>query len=156
MKKIHNPHDAYFRTAMSDLRVATEFFEQHLPQRIRAVVDLSSLQLQKSSFIDEALQASMADILYAVQLNQQPGYLYVLVEHQRKPDRLMPYRLLRYMLRIMDHHLKQKEHTTLPVIVPLVFYNGEQRYPYSADSIHVVWRSRTSGPRGRAQTVYVG
>jgi len=133
MKKINNPHDSYFRTAMSDVRVATEFFEQHLPAPIRQVVDLNTLELQKSSFIDDALQSSMADILYAVELNEQPGYLYTLVEHQRKPDPLMPYRILRYQLRIMDQHLKKHHTQTLPVIVPLVFYNGEQLYPYSTD-----------------------
>ncbi len=29
MKKLHNPHDKYFRFAMSDVRVATEFFEEY-------------------------------------------------------------------------------------------------------------------------------
>ncbi|WP_423062780.1 Rpn family recombination-promoting nuclease/putative transposase [Candidiatus Paracoxiella cheracis] len=66
MKKVNNPHDCFFRSAMSDVRVATEFFEQHLPERIRQVVDLNTLELQKSSFIDDALQSSMADILYAL------------------------------------------------------------------------------------------
>ncbi len=133
MKKVNNPHDSYFRSAMSDVRVATEFFQQHLPAPIRQVVNLNTLELQKSSFIDEGLQSSMADILYAVQLNEQPGYLYTLVEHQRKPDPLMPYRILRYQLRIMDQHLKKHHKQPLPVIVPLVFYNGEQLYPYSTD-----------------------
>ncbi|WP_423063632.1 Rpn family recombination-promoting nuclease/putative transposase [Candidiatus Paracoxiella cheracis] len=76
---------------------------------------------------------NLSKVQYAVELNEQPGYLYTLVEHQRKPDPLMPYRILRYQLRIMDQHLKKHHTQTLPVIVPLVFYNGEQLYPYSTD-----------------------
>lgn len=130
MKKIHNPHDYYFRTAMSDIRVAKEFFEYHLPNNILKAADLNSLQLQKSSFIDEHLKASMADVLYSVKLNRRPGYFYIIVEHQRNPDKLMPYRLLRYILRIIDHHLKKKDYLPLPIVVPLVFYNGKKRYPF--------------------------
>ncbi len=133
MKKIHNPHDKYFRLAMSDVRVATEFFEKYLPQEIAEIIDLKTLQLQDSSFVDESLGASMADILYEVHCHQEKGYLYVLVEHQRKPDEMMPYRLMRYMLRIMEYHLKQKQSKRLPVVIPLVFYNGDAPYPYSMD-----------------------
>ncbi len=133
MKKIHNPHDKYFRFAMSDVRVATEFFEAYLPKKIAQSVDLTTLQLQDSSFIDESLGASMADILYEVEFNQKKGYMYVLVEHQKKPDEMMPYRLMRYMLQIMEYHLRQKQSKRLPVVVPLVFYTGGAAYPYSMD-----------------------
>ena len=131
--KINNPHDAYFRNAMSNLKVAQDFFKHHLPERILKQLDLTSLRVKKSSFIDVHLKNTMADMLYAVTINQQSGYLYLLVEHQRNPDKFMAYRLLRYTLRIMDEHLKENDNTTLPVIIPLVFYNGKKRYPYSTD-----------------------
>src|SRR3990167_10465233 len=134
MKKIPNPHDSFFRAAMGDHRVAKEFFEHHLPKTILSKVDFNSLHLENSSFIDEQFQATVADILYSVNLNKHLGYFYLLVEHQRKPDKLMPYRLWRYMLRIMGQHLKRKGHNdTLPVVVPMVFYNGAAAYPYSTD-----------------------
>ncbi|WP_423062470.1 Rpn family recombination-promoting nuclease/putative transposase [Candidiatus Paracoxiella cheracis] len=131
--KIHNPHDHYFRKVMSDKRVAMEFFEHYLPKSVLEIVDLKSLKLQKSSFIDESLQASMADMLYTVNFRERSGYLYILVEHQRKPDKSMSYRLLRYQLRIIDLHLKGKSSFCLPVIVPIVFYNGSKPYFYSTN-----------------------
>lgn len=133
MSKIHNPHDHYFRAAMSDKHVAMDFFKHYLPESIRSVVDLETLQLQKSSFIDENLRASVADMLYAVNFKNQRSYLYLIVEHQRKPDKWMPYRLLRYQVRIMDYHLKKKAHDSLPIILPMVFYNGDKPYPYPTD-----------------------
>lgn len=118
---------------MSDKRVSREFFEHYLPQAILTIADLDSLCLQKSTFIDETLQASMADMLYTVNFNERPGYFYIIVEHQRKPDKWMAYRLLRYQVRIMDYHLKKKSQRSLPLIVPMVFYNGDKPYPYSTD-----------------------
>ncbi|MHA2040139.1 MAG: Rpn family recombination-promoting nuclease/putative transposase [Promethearchaeota archaeon] len=35
-------------------------------------------------------------MLYTAQFGQRQGYLYLLVEHQSTPDKLMPYRLLKY------------------------------------------------------------
>lgn len=132
MPKINNPHDHYFRSSMSDLRVAKEFFQTHLPESILSIIDLNALRLQKASFVDENLRELMADMLYAVNFNQELGYLYVLVEHQ-SPDRLMAFRLRRYIFRIMSEHLKKKKTTTLPIVIPLVFYNGKKPYPYSTD-----------------------
>ena len=76
MPNIHNSHDKYFRLAMEDIRVAKDFFQQYLPKTIAEAVDLNTLKVQKTSFVDEALAASMADILYAVNMHEQPGYLY--------------------------------------------------------------------------------
>ncbi|WP_267256586.1 Rpn family recombination-promoting nuclease/putative transposase [Coxiella endosymbiont of Ornithodoros maritimus] len=68
--------------------MAKEFFEYHVPNNILKAADLNSLHLQKSSFIDEHLKASMANILYSVKLNCRPGYFYIIVEHRRNPDKL--------------------------------------------------------------------
>ncbi len=32
---LHQPHDAFFRKSMSDLRVAKDFFLQHLRQELQ-------------------------------------------------------------------------------------------------------------------------
>ena len=133
MENINNPHDLYFRSSMSDLRVAKDFFEHHLPATIIQEVNLSSLQLQNSSFIDTNLRESVVDVLYAVNFNDEPGYLYVVVEHQRKPQKLMAHRVLNYMLRIVDHHINTHNTTILPIVYPIVFYNGSKPYPYSTD-----------------------
>ncbi|EBO6445790.1 Rpn family recombination-promoting nuclease/putative transposase, partial [Salmonella enterica] len=48
-------------------------------------------------------------------------------------DRMMAWRMMRYSMAVMDAHLK-KDNDTLPVVVPLLFYQGRVRpYPYSTD-----------------------
>ena len=77
-------------------------------------------------------------MLYSVVIDDNPGYLFVLAEHQSTPDRFMPFRLWHYMCLIWDKNLKGERELSdgknLPLIYPLVFYHGKQRpYPYSMD-----------------------
>lgn len=130
---IYYSHDKFFRAALSDARVARAFFEMHLPAYVKAAVDLETLQLKKESYVDEQLKLSLMDMLFSVLFNSQPGYLYVLVEQQSVPDKLMPFRFLKYIVNIMEQHLKTHQNKQLPVIYPLLFYTGQTTYPYSTD-----------------------
>jgi len=127
---LHQPHDAFFRKSMSDLRVAKDFFLQHLPHSLQAQIDWEHLKLQNASFLDEHLKRSAADMLYQVTLNQKPAYLYLLCEHTSSPDPQLPFRIIRYMVRIIQQHSEQTPGDPLPAVYPLVLYTGSQ--PYTA------------------------
>jgi len=133
VSEIVSPHDKFFKTAMSDIRVAREFFENYLPEEIKQYVNLSELELSPKSYIDENLKSSESDILYKTQIAEEEGYLYLLAEHQSTLDPLMPYRLLKYMIGIWSDYLKQTGGKKLPLIVPVVFYHGREPYRYSRD-----------------------
>lgn len=61
--------------------------------------------------------------------------MYVLVEHQSSAERLMPLRILKYQIEIIQTYISQyKTEENLPLVVPLVFYNGDlSPYPYAID-----------------------
>ena len=59
MGTLHNPHDKLFKSAMTDLRVARDFFSHHLPASILAAVDLNALKLCPNSYVDPTLQVSL-------------------------------------------------------------------------------------------------
>jgi predicted transposase/invertase (TIGR01784 family) len=75
----------------------------------------------------------ITDILYAVTILEKTGYIYLLIEHQSNPEVLMPFRLQQYIFSIMTQHLKQKTTKVLPLVMPMVFYHGKEKYPYSTD-----------------------
>jgi predicted transposase/invertase (TIGR01784 family) len=58
-----------------------------------------------------------------------------LVEHQSKAEELMPLRIIRYQIAIIQQHMdKHPKQKNLPMVVPIVFYNGMRSpYPYSSD-----------------------
>ena len=92
------PHDAIFRQMLAQKEVARDFLQLYLPAQFLSICDLNTLQLASGSFIEEDLRSSYSDILYSLQTQHGAGYIYALIEHQSSPDKLMAFRLMRYML----------------------------------------------------------
>lgn len=124
------PHDAAFKGFMTKQSNARDFFELHLPEQIKRLCDFDTLTLINSAFIDSKLRTRFSDVLYSVQTKMGDSYIYLLVEHQSTPDKLMGWRLMHYAFMAMNQHLQQG-HKTLPLVVPILFYHGETSpYPY--------------------------
>lgn len=117
------PHDAIFKQFLHQKEIAQDFLQAHLPEPLLARCHLETLQLASGSFIEESLRASHSDILYSLQTREGLGYIYVLIEHQSTPDKLMPFRLMRYAIAAMQQHL-DAGHDTLPLVIPMLFYHG--------------------------------
>ena len=110
---------------------ARDFLEIHLPVELRELCDLNTLHLESGSFIEESLKGHSTDVLYSVQMQGNPGYLHVVIEHQSKPDKKMAFRMMRYSIAAMHRHL-EADHDKLPLVVPILFYQGEATpYPLS-------------------------
>jgi len=126
--EIHQPYDKVFKEGMADIRVATQFFETHLPAELRKQLDLDTLAIQKESFIDARYENKEADLLYAVQTKKgELTYLYLLCENQSTVDYHMAFRLWVYMARIIELYLKQNPGVeTFPVVYPMVIYTGHK------------------------------
>lgn len=124
-------HDPAFKRFMMNIRNALDFFLIHLPEELKQNCDFSTLQLQNSAFIDKKLRARMSDILYLVKTKEDNHSIYLLVEHQSKPDKKIAWRMINYAFCIMNQHLQQG-HKSLPLVIPILFYHG-QKTPYPFD-----------------------
>ena len=132
LKDLHHPHDNLFKEAMSNTIVARNFIEQHLPPALVARMDLSTLKLCSGTYVNAQLKATASDVLYSVQLDGHTAYVYMLAEHKSGIDVWMPVKILGYKVDIWKAHIKQHPKDKLPVIIPIVFYNGGT--PYTASS----------------------
>jgi predicted transposase YdaD len=72
-----------------------------------------------------------SDLLYSVQLAGSQAFIYLLFEHQSTPDARMPWRMLRYMVRIWERFATDFPAALMPVIVPIVLHHGERRWSRS-------------------------
>ena len=128
--KIQTRHDLFFRKAMSNKLASREFMNSHLPETLKKLVDTSSLHLEQESFVEDELKNSISDVLFSVKLNDgSDGYIYILLEHQSSSDKWMALRLQKYMINVCDKHLADNpEAKKLPLVYPMVFYNGKGRY----------------------------
>ena len=131
-KKIYSPHDKMFKQALADKEVAFDFFQKHLPTAIKEKVDFSSLEFCKETFLED-FKTSAADVLYRLRINQKPGYIYTLCEHQSTVDKMLAFRLLCYVIQVMKMHLEQTGATELPIVYCVVFYTGKEPYTATLD-----------------------
>lgn len=84
------------------------------------------------SFVDPELAERHTDLLFSIRSRGgEETLVYMLLEHQSRSDRFMPYRLLAHKIRIWERwRHDHEEGQGLPAIVPVVLYHGEQ--PWSA------------------------
>ena len=127
-----SPHDALFKATFSQLRHARPLLRAALPPALAKAADWSTLTLRPGSFVDDALKHSHSDLLFSVRVHGAAVLLHLLFEHQSKPERWMPLRLLEYMLKIWRRHLaKQPRARSLPFVVPIVVHHSKQGWTFS-------------------------
>jgi len=128
---IHQPHDKLVKRLLSNPKAAKDILSLYLPKEVLKIIDLNYLEMQKDSFIDDEHRAYAVDILYKTKFQGEEGYIWVLLEHQRKSDFWMPVRIFKYIAIIWDHLRKADQSDSIPLVYPLVVYNGNKPYSHS-------------------------
>jgi len=139
MEEITNIHDRFFRETFSRMEIAQGFLDEYLPDEIRRQIDLSTLDIVKDSFIDKELREHRSDITYTVRMQDVTVYLYMLFEHKNFPDPMIGFQLLRYIVRLGEHHFQQNpEAKKFPPVFPMVFYHGRTKWKIPGNFQHLV------------------
>ena len=116
-------HDRIFRSTFSVRSIARQFFETWLPPELLKSIRWTTLKRSEISGVDESLAERREDVLYEVQIAGQKVCLYILLEHQTRPDRLMPLRVLEQTLLIWKSYRKAAgSGALLPMVIPFVVY----------------------------------
>ncbi len=128
-KSTATPHDAAFKAAFQKKELAESFFRHYFPERIVKRIDFRHMELNNRSYVDEALKEKHSDIVYRTKIRGAMAFLYILFEHQSKPDHWIVFRLLCYMVNLWREHIEQNPKAkTLPVILPAVLYHGRRKW----------------------------
>jgi predicted transposase/invertase (TIGR01784 family) len=126
---VHQPHDKGYKSLLSSKKVFHEFLCSFVTSVWVNQLKTKDLLKIDKSYISSDFQAQESDLIYQV-TGSYP--FFILVELQSDPDSLMPFRLNSYMLEIWRDYLKNRESAIgrseykLPVIVPIVIYNGSR------------------------------
>ena len=101
-------------------------------------LDFSQLQQVNQSFIPDNLRKQESDVIYLVPFRSEElgdVWVYLLIEHQSVPSRVMGFRILFYMVNIWDAQRRGWEDAKVPEsewrfrpIIPIVLYTGSQRW----------------------------
>ena len=127
-----SPHDKLIKFTFSNLDRARSLLTYELPPPLVHQIDWTTLILERSSFIDEALSELHTDLLFSAQMiDGRRLFLYILVEHQSTVDPLMAFRIYRYVGRVWARFLRNEPGAAvLPAVYPIVLYHGAA--PWSA------------------------
>jgi predicted transposase YdaD len=122
------PHDLFARYTFGHPERAEAELRAVLPPHVVSEVDWSSLRRESGSVVDPELRETESDLLFTARLRTGRSLLlYVLLEHQSSVDRWMALRMLRYVVRQVEHWRQaHPESSLLPVIIPLVMYHGPE------------------------------
>jgi hypothetical protein len=120
------PHDALFKAVFSRPENAAAALKPLLPEALAEATDWTSLTLEPGSYIDEELVERQSDLLFRADIAGTESRFYLLFEHQSEPDARMPFRLLRYMIRIWEQIERTEADKPLPPIIPVVLSHSER------------------------------
>lgn len=125
-RAMSGPHDLLVRFTFGHPERAAAELRAALPAHVVSQVDWASLRREPGSVVDVELRETESDLLFSARLSGgRPVLFYVLLEHQSSVDGWMALRMLRYVVRQLEHW--RQEHPgsgLLPVIIPLVLYHG--------------------------------
>ncbi len=141
-KKQLNPHDSFFKTLLSQKESASEFLEKIAPEEIVKRLELKSLQLDTTEYVDEQLQDYFADVVYncnyKIGKRTETVKITFLFEHKSYKEHIPYLQLLRYMLNVWDNQVKQAKKSDenfkdfkLNPIIPIIFYHGRTKWDKS-------------------------
>lgn len=140
---VYHIHDRVFRNAMSDLKVAKSFLQHYLPKEIVEKIDFDTLKPCPESYVDKKLKMLVTDVLFSVNLkdkfHKKPFFIYILLEHLSKPRKLAPWHLVQFTCRILEKEINNDPSGPLPLVIPIIVYNGKNKYSYST-SIYDLFR----------------
>ncbi len=129
MSELTDPHDRFFQEIFGRPEQAVDLLQLYLPATVAAVLDPdpASLVLQAATFVDADLRRHSSDLVFEARLKDGgSAVVYVLFEHKSRPEPLVSFQVLRYLVRLWARDLRAGR-PLLPVI-PVVVYHGQARW----------------------------
>ena len=113
---IEREHDKIIKRVFTSKREAARFIRKVLKIDVKA----KDLELVQNSFVTIELKYREADIVYKIKgIN-----VVILIEHQTRVDKKMPYRILNYQMEIMRTNEGEEE----CLVIPIVLYTGKEKW----------------------------
>jgi predicted transposase/invertase (TIGR01784 family) len=137
-------HDRSYRSLFSFPKMVEDLIRQFVPEAWVDKLDFSTLQRVNASFVSKALRGREGDLLWKLYLrDHSPVYVYLFIEHQSRVERFMAVRLMTYIGLLYEALIKERLLTSdgrLPLVVPIVLYNGDPEWSEPQELSELVLR----------------
>ena len=151
-ERVANPkHEAPYKDFFAQRRAVADTLRTFVPDLVREL-DFSTLERMPTSFVTEARGRQHADTLWRIEITGGGWiYIFVLLEFQSAVDPPMALQMMEYRTRIWEGLEKEElgPDDDLPFVLPIVIYNGEQRWTAATDVADLLdpWYKQLPGYR---------
>ncbi|MFK7971798.1 MAG: Rpn family recombination-promoting nuclease/putative transposase [Bacteroidia bacterium] len=126
------PHDAYFKKTFGNKVLTRDFLRHFLDSTAIQTLDLDTLELFDTSYIDGKLNEHFSDIVFTCKRSDSQSdenvFVSILLEHKSYTDPFVKLQLLRYLVNIWEEQRKSSDIGSLSPIIPIVIYHGEENW----------------------------
>ena len=133
MRKIH---DSSYKFLFSNPELVRDLIMGFIPDDWLHSLDYATLEKVPGSYISDDFQQREDDIVWRVKVGGEWIYLYLLIEFQSSVDKYMALRMMVYVGLLYQDLIKRGDVLAdgrLPPILPIVLYNGSQRWAAATD-----------------------
>ncbi len=133
MSKIH---DSSYKFLFSNPELVRDLIMGFIPDDWLHGLDYSTLEKVPGSYISDNFKQREDDVVWRVKVGGEWLYLYLLIEFQSSVDKYMALRMMVYIGLLYQDLIKRGDVLAdgrLPPILPIVLYNGNQRWSSVTD-----------------------
>ena len=129
-------HDSSYKFLFSNPELVRDLIMGFIPDDWLHSLDYATLEKVPGSYISDDFQQREDDIVWRVKVGGEWLYLYLLIEFQSTVDKYMALRIMVYIGLLYQDLIKRGDVLAdgrLPPILPIVLYNGSQRWTSATD-----------------------
>ena len=125
---INNPHDRFFKKLFGLASVVKDYFNHLFPKHLAAKLDLSTLELDNTTYITSELDEYYSDIVWRCRLIGKKTVVHVcfIFEHKSYVPEYPHIQIGDYKQGAYNKQLAAKQ--PLSVVVPIIIYHGKRKW----------------------------
>jgi len=129
-------HDKSYKKLFSHPKMVEDLLRGFVHEEWIDELEFATLETVKDSFVSDNLKERHDDIIWRVRWGPEWLYIYLLLEFQSTIDPFMAVRLMVYIGLLYQYLIKAeklKKNDRLPPVLPIVIYNGTERWDASKE-----------------------
>ena len=123
------PHDASYKAFFSHPAMVASLLRDFVREPFVPEMDLGTLKRLSGEYVGRGFTRSVSDTVWRARWREREWcYVALLLEHQSRPDPLMPFRLSVYTGQLLLRLAKEDRSLRagrFPAVLPIVFYTGD-------------------------------
>ena len=145
-------YDGGYKYLFSHARMVEDLLKGFVKEEWVEGLDFATLEKVSGSYVSDDLRERADDVVWRIAWGEDWLYVYILLEFQSTVDPWMAVRIMTYVGLLYQDLIKSKKLSAgkkLPPVLPVVLYNGNQRWTAATDISQLV--DETPGGLSRYQ-----